>query len=322
MIKRGKLQKAERLEISILLKRGFSQRDISRALARSPNTISYEVGHNSVRGVYDPEKAQAKARVRLKYRRFQWRKIEQHKGLRRYIVTKLKAGWNPDEIAGRSKDEGKPFYASKSAIYDWLRTVQGQRYCRYLYSQRYYLKKRRGKVKRVLIPHRIGIEQRWLGATNRTRYGHWEADSVVSGKNGRGALAVLQERKSRLLMAAKTQSMSPREHSMVQKRILTNMRVRSITFDNGLENRYHERIGIPTFFCDPYSSWQKGSIENANKLLRRYMPKGTNMCRVSPAYLRRIVERINNKPRKILGYKTAYEVAIKAGLFLTPTPVS
>ena len=97
------------------------------------------------------------------------------------------------------------------------------------------------------------------------------------------------------------------------------MQVRSITFDNGLENRYHERIGVATFFCDPYSSWQKGGVENANKLLRRYLPKGTNMSRVSPAYLQRIVERINNKPRKILGYKTAYAVAEKAGLFLTPT---
>lgn len=269
-----------------------------------------------------PKKADQKARVRLKYRRHQWQKIEENRALRDYVIRGLKQAWNPDEVAGRMRQDHMPFSASKSSIYAWLRTVRGQAYCRYLYSRRYYARRRTLKKERLMIPSRIGIEKRFLGATHRTRYGHWEADTIVSGRRGQGGLSVVLERKSRYAVALRTATMSAGEHVAAIKETLSGMRVKSVTFDNGIENKKHQFLGVPTFFCDPYSSWQKGSIENLNKLIRRYLPKGTNFFRVSQQRISRIVHRINGKPRKILGYRTAYEVALQAGIFLNNSAVS
>jgi len=321
MRKKPKLQQADRYEIRMLLDRGYHIRQIARVMQRSPNTISAEIRRNCVRGQYDPKKANQKARVRLKYRRHQWRKIEADETLRAYVVQGLKAGWNPDEIAGRMRREHRPFSASKSVIYGWLRTVWGQTWCRYLYSRRYYARKRKPKKERMVIPGRIGIERRFSGATHRTRYGHWEADTLVSGRRGHGGLSVAIERKSRFMTAARTDTMSADEHVSALRETLSGMRVRSVTFDNGIENKKHRLLGVPTFFCDPYSSWQKGSVENVNKLIRRYLPKGTNFFRVSPRRISRIIQRINHKPRRILGYQTAYEVALQGGVFVRPASV-
>ncbi len=131
------LSSSERSEISILLKRNCSLREIAQALGRSPNTVSYEVKTNSVGGVYDPLKAKAKSRAARRSRRFQWQKIEQDKALREYVIAGLKAGWNPDEISGCMKREGQPFYVGKTIIYDWLYSTRGQPYCQYLPSKRY-----------------------------------------------------------------------------------------------------------------------------------------------------------------------------------------
>ena len=160
MKKATKIKKAERDEIFILLSKRYSIRNIAKVLGRSPNTVSYEIRNNSVNGTYDPEKADKKARVSLRNRRFQWRKINKDKKLRKYIVAGLKQDWNPDEISGRMKEEKKPFYTSKTAIYEWLRTARGNRYCEYLYSERYYKKKRVKKTERVMIPNRVSIDMR------------------------------------------------------------------------------------------------------------------------------------------------------------------
>ena len=199
MKKAKKIKKAERDEIFILLEKGYSIRSIGRALGRSPNSVSYEIKNNSTNGKYDPDKAEKKARVSLRNRRFQWRKINKDKELKKYIVLGLKNHWNPDEISGKMKKGKRPFYTSKTAIYEWLRTARGNRYCQYLYSERYYQKKRVKKTERVMIPDRVSIDLRSLGAENRSRYGHWEKDAVCSGKDGSGSLAVMQERKSRYI---------------------------------------------------------------------------------------------------------------------------
>ena len=311
MKNKEKLKKAERLEIAILLDKKYSYRDIGKALGRSPNTISYEIKENAVNDIYDPIKADSKARNRKRMSKFQWMKIEEDNELKQYIIKGLYKHWNPDEISGRMRYEKKPFYASKTAIYDWLRGNKGQRYCKYLYSKRYYLKKRKTiKTKRTLIPNRIGIELRFKGADNRSRYGHWERDAIVSGKRGIGSLAVAQERKSRLVLVRKTRTMSPVEHNLKTKEMMNKKLVKSCTYDNGIENKNHKELGIPTFFCNPYSSWQKGGIENVNKIIRRYIPKGTNISKISDGYIQKIVEKINKKPRRILGYRSALEVAI------------
>ena len=194
MKKKSKLKKEERDEIEILLGKGYAMRGIARVLNRSPNTISYEIRTNGGRKGYRAAYAHQYARTRAKDKRWQWSKIEHDSDLRVYIIAGLAAHWNPDEIAGTMKRERTPFYASKTAIYDWLRSVYGQRYCPLLYSKRYRKKKRKPKTSRMMIPDRVSIHERFLGATNRTRYGHWEGDTIVSGKKTGSAAAVSVEK--------------------------------------------------------------------------------------------------------------------------------
>ena len=177
------LSDAERSEIAILSKRGCSMREIARALGRSPNTVSYELATNCVAGDYDPLKAKQKSRVARRSRRYQWRKIEHDSALKKFIIAGLQAGWNPDEISGNMKQTKQSFYVSKTVIYAWLYSAWGQPYCQYLPSQRYRPKQRKiNKTERVMIPNRVPITERPEGATNRSRYGHWEGDTIVSGK--------------------------------------------------------------------------------------------------------------------------------------------
>jgi IS30 family transposase len=218
--------------------------------------------------------------------------------------------------------EHQPFYASKTAIYEWLRSVHGIRYCPLLYSRRYYLKKRKPKTARVMIPDRVSIHERCLGAANRTRYGHWENDTIVSGKHtgSAAAISVAYERKARLVLARGIPNLKPESHARAVGQMIHNKKALSMTQDNGIENRDHQDLGIPTFFCDPYSSWQKGGVENANKMIRRYIPKGIDLATIPQAYLNQIVSVINRKPRKVLGYRTALEVAVKAGIIKQECP--
>lgn len=315
MKKTKDLSRAERLEIGILLEKGYSHRSIAKSLSRGHNTVSYEVHENGVAGGYDPKKADAKARVRKRMRRLEWSKIEQFPLVKKFVVEKLKEHWNPDEIAGFLKRTKDIRYVSKTAIYEWLRTSRGERYCAWLYSKRKRVKRRVKKTERTLIPHRVGIERRMKGATNRTHYGHWERDTVVSKKGCSGGVATHQERKSRLYVGIKVLSMRPAEHATSIQSIADAHLMLSVTMDNGIENRDHEKLGVPTFFCDPYSSWQKGGDENGNKMFRYFFPKGTDFTPVTQKEIDAACDIINNKPRKILGYRSAKEVATKAGLF-------
>lgn len=316
MKNKTELTQEERDEISILTEKGYSCRAIAKVLGRSPNTVSYERRHNSVHGVYDPHKAHKKARVHKKKRRFNYRKIEKCPELKTFIIEKLKATWNPDEIAGYLKGHKKEhaWYVSKTAIYTWLRTSRGERYCVYLYSKRKKVKKRKTKTPPVMIPERVSIHKRFAGANNRTRSGHWEGDTVVSQRGTGGGVSTLSERVSKFYVARKVPSMRPSVHSRAQKRMLRGKRVRSVTYDNGIENRNHRALGVPTFFCDPYSSWQKGGNENGNKLFRRFFPKGTDLSKVSQKKIDAKVLLINEKPRKSLGYQSALEVAKARGI--------
>lgn len=241
-------------------------------------------------------------------------KIEENKDLKRYIIEGLQRKWNPDEISGRMKLEKKPFRISKNSIYRWLYSYRGQRYCPLLYSKRYRRRKRVGSKKRTLIPNRVDISRRFRGAENRTRYGHWEKDAVVSRQGVSASLAVAEERKSRLVTARKVKNLSPVDHEQATGEMLRNKKSLSITRDNGIENIHHEQTPVPSFFCESYSSWQKGSIENVNKLIRIFFPKGTDFRKVTQTAVDEAISIINEKPRKILGYRTALEVATAAGI--------
>ena len=317
MKKAKDLTRAERMEIGILLTKRYSMRAIAKALERSPNTLSYEIRKNSTNGVYEPTKAHAKARLRKRMRRLEFAKIEESQDLKLFVIEKLAAHWNPDEIAGylKRKRTEYPWYVSKTAIYDWLRTARGERYCVHLYSKRRRVRRRKGKgCKRVVIPNRVDIAERFAGANHRTRYGHFESDSLMSKKGTPGGLKTGYERKARLLLARKVENMKPAHHAETELRMFAEVRAKSVTRDNGFENKNYEQVCIPSFFCRAYASWQKGGVENANKMIRRYFPKGTNFENIQKSEVDRVVSIINRKPRRILGYCSALEVALKAGI--------
>jgi len=318
MQKREKIKKAERLEIALLRHRGYGVRESGRVLDRSPGSISEELSRNRTEHGYDPLAADRQARSRRRDAKFQGMKIEGDPDLRAQVIAKLEAHWNPDEIAGAMRRKHTAFYVSKTAIYDWLRSAYGQRYCPLLYSRRFRKKPRAPKPARVMIPDRVSIDARFKGATNRTRFGHWEGDTLVSAKRTRStaAASVLYERKAKLVLARRIENLKPDAHTAALTEMLENKKALSLTQDNGIENTKHRALGIATFFCDPYSSWQKGGVEHANKMIRRYLPKGTDLATVSQVYLDQIIAIINGKPRRSLGYRTAIEVATAGGVFL------
>jgi IS30 family transposase len=223
----------ERDEIEILTNKGYGVREIARVLKRSPNTISYELKVNSVNGEYIVQKAKNKARVSRRSRRYQQFKIEKDAALRSYVIEGLKQHWNPDEISGSMKATNQPFYVSKTQIYGWLYSAYGQPYCQYLYSKRYRLKKRKSAPKRVMIPNRISIAKRPLGATNRSRYGHWEADTMVSSKKSgsKAALGVFVERKVRLGVAQRMPDLRPESFVTASDRSLADKLTLSLSLE-------------------------------------------------------------------------------------------
>jgi transposase, IS30 family len=304
---------AERVTIGVSLTKKHSLRSIAKQLGKGHNAVAYEVQVNSVRGKYNAKKAHAKAQARAKQGRRGWMKIEKDPRLKKLVIAGLTNHWNPDEIAGELRKK-KGAYVSKTAIYDWLRTSRGERYCEHLYSQRKVVKRRAPKTKKVMIPNRVSIEARSKKANLRKEPGHHERDTIVGRKGTAGGLATCSERMSRFVTATKVASMSPTEHAAVVIADSVKYFTKSITYDNGIENRCHESTGIVSYFCAPYHSWEKGGIENANKMIRRYFPKGTDFTQVTQEQVDTAVRHINNKPRKILGYRSALEVATKLGI--------
>ncbi|MGH2480915.1 MAG: IS30 family transposase [Ktedonobacteraceae bacterium] len=316
------LQDAERSEISILKAKGYSLRAIAKALGRSPNTISYEIQANSVNGLYDPRKAKAKSRVSRRSRRYQWQKIEHYPQLRDFITTKLAEHWSPDAIAGYLKHRQSVLpTVSTPQVYAWLYSSRGQAHCEHLLSHRYRPRRRREQqAAQTMIPDRVSITERPAIVATRERPGDWEGDTVVSGKRtrSRAVLAVLQERSTRLLRARLLPNARPATFSTATVAMLRGKQVHTLTLDNGIENKQHQRIaaatGAKVYFCDPYSSWQKGSIEHANKLLRRYLPKGCDLGQFDQSFVDAVCDRLNKKHRKILGYKSALQCTYEKGL--------
>jgi IS30 family transposase len=312
------IKKAERLEIAILLNKQYSLREIAKALGRSVSSLSDEIQRNLVNGTYDPLKANHKAYVRRKYAKYQGKAINENKGLKEYIELRLRQGWSPEVISGRMRLEKQSFYASKTAIYEYLYSSYGQVLCPYLYSKRYIKRKRKHqKTKKSLIPNRIGIEQRpKIVALNR-EYGHYEGDTIVSGKKTRSkaALVVIYERKAKYVDMRKISNLKPENNNKAVLEMQQSLKILSYTLDNGIENIKHEELGVLTFFCDPYSAWQKGGVENVNHLIRRFIPKGLDINQYSDTYIQTIVQRLNNTPRKSLNYQTPLEVMIENNQF-------
>lgn len=297
----------ERNELSILLKKGYSLRDIARALGRNPASVSRELKRNNVKGRYDPQKAKDKARVRRLYSKYQGMKIRKNPELEKYIHEKLPLGWSPEMIAGRLKTE-KEIPISHKTIYKYLyRNPVGWSLCRYLKHRGKKRKKQKESKWGEIIKNRVFIGQRPEVINSRLRFGDFEADTMGRSKDASSeTLAVARERKSRFILAKKVSQLRYAVDGF--KEMFSVIPAKSATLDSGPENaRYHE-LNLKTYFCDPYSSWQKGSIENAIGLIREYIPKKSDLADYSDEYINAIIDRINDTPMKCLKFRTPREI--------------
>lgn len=299
--------RTERLELAVLLKKGYSIRSIAGAMGRSPSSVSREVRNRKVKGRYDPKKAHHKAYVKRKYSKYQGMKIREHPTLERFVRRKLERRWSPDRIAGRWK-RLRPRSVSITAkgIYKYVESSYGAGLKSFLPRKGRRLK-RDMSDRRGIIQNRVFIDERPEVVNQRARFGDFEGDTMGRARSASlETLVVARERMSRYLLATKV--FRPRYAIEGFRTLLDPLPVASLTLDNGVENARHKALGLDTYFCHPYSSWEKGSVENGIGLIRRHIPKRADLAVYSPERIRAIVEAINDTPMKCLGYRTPKEV--------------
>jgi IS30 family transposase len=304
----------ERDRLAVLHAEGKSRREIARLLRRSPSSVSREILRNArrhgylARDAHDraySRKSAASRRPRLKSKR-----------LRQYVEARLRERWSPELIAGRVPLDLANVSISHEAIYQWI------------YSQARHLidflpkvhrqRRRRGYVKgkhsKPRIPGRTPISERPPEVALRRVPGHWEVDTLGNHKTRR-VLLVIHERKTRLTLLrllVRRGSAEVRRGLIAALRPLPPSLRRSLTYDNGTENCDHllvnRKLDTRSFFCAPFHSWEKGSIENSNGILRLVIPKNYNLNRLSHARLRRIERWINARPKKCLAFRSPGEI--------------
>lgn len=315
MKKINKIRSWERDKIAIWLASGASKRLIARRLDRSMSSIIDEVSRNSIKGEYKAIEAQELSQKRNN----KSRKTNPLKSpsVYSYVCDKLRCGWSPEQIAGRLKRDNKDkTQICHETIYNYVYSPEGKERKLHEYLVRQH-RKRRPWYGRYLyrrgIANRISIRQRPEEINNRSVFGHWETD-VVEGKNHLGGIQSMLERKTRfydcrLLINIDSEYGVKAQGEMLH--YLPPFARQSVTMDNGRENYNHHKLtrelGIKTYFCDPNCAWQKGSNENHNGVLRRYIPKKTDITTIAKFELDSILEEINNRPRKCLRYETPYE---------------
>ncbi len=304
----------ERERLSIELARGKTQKEIAALLDRHPSTISREIRRNGsfVRKNYLASHAEKRSKDRKTKSHAKDRLKE--KRIRDYAIDKLKIGWTPEIIAGRISKEIQGAKTNHESIYLFI--YKGARHlAKYLpragkkRSKRFEIRGKR--ISR--IPNRVPITERPDIINNRLRVGDWEADTMVSRQSS-SVLVVLRERVTQFTRILKLPNKTANEtkHAIIRmlKDYPAEMRL-SIMFDNGTENALHEeiasRLELRTHFCQPYHSWEKGSVENTNGLIRRYLPKKTDFSLISEMEIKKIEQALNNRPRKSLGFSTPFE---------------
>lgn len=311
----------ERYVISHLRAAKFSLRKIARRLGRHHTTISREIKRNGPAypdGVYwyffiNPDVENRRHQPRS-YRR------QNHAPLVQYVDEKLKVDWPPEVIAQRLRSDfpkDERMRVSHETIYRWVYLDSEQGGTIYRHLRRRHKRRRRQKrygAGRRFIPGRVGIEERPKEVSERGRFGDWEADLVL-GRRGVGAIATHVERKSRYLMAsllADRKAESFNTAAIPAYESLPRTLRQTLTLDNGKEfskfKDLEENTGLKIYFADAYAAWQRGTNENTNGLLRFYFPKGTDFRRISEKALAKAVQKLNNRPRKCLGYRTPQEV--------------
>lgn len=307
--KQGHLTIEERIVIDTLLKEGYAEKDIALRLGRDRRTIEREVRRNSLSNSYVAYEAHRRATIRRK--RSSYKKCT--KPVLQHVRRCLRQKHSPEQISETMKaDTGVKI--SFRRIYDFIaedKAAGGSLYkeLRIANGQPRRPKKQRGDAGCKHIPNRIDIEHRPQIVNSRRRYGDWEAD-LVCGGNHQGFLVTVVERKSRLTLIGHVKSKTAAAVSLEIIRLLLphKKRVHTITYDNGREFCYHEvvnkKLKCQSYFAKPYHSWERGTNENTNGLIRQYLPKGSDLRRVKSWQLDRIMDELNTRPRKALGYRT------------------
>jgi len=326
MSKLSRITFYEREKIELYLKMGKSQRWIGERLCRSHTDIIREVSRNSsphfkYRAV-DAQRLFAARQLKKNQKKLE--KFSNRK-LKEFVVTKLSEDFSPDQISGRLKNEPptelEGITISHESIYNYIYNGQGRFESLYPHlrtgrhkRQRRFSRKKRSKIG---IPGRVSIHFRPEEVALKERAGDWETDSMIfSGQ--KEILSAQYERKFMLCRLHKVKDKTAEEtENAIANSIesLPREMWKTITRDNGTENAKHldtlKNLEIPSFYCDPYCSWQKGGMENSNKLTRQYLPKKTDMSKVTDEQIYIIQERLNNRPRKSLNYLTPNEATAK-----------
>lgn len=311
------LSLSEREEISRGLVVGLSIRDIAAQLERAPSTVSREISRNG--GCSNYRATQADQDTWDRALRPKTCKLVQNRRLCRIVERKLQRKWSPQQIAGwlkRENPDDEWSQVSHETIYRSLfiqaRGAFKKEFQLYLRSKRSIRRARTSTLKDDGLggmPNAVSIRERPASVEDRAVPGHWEGDLIEGSK--KSCIATLVERHSRYVMLAKLDN--KRTKTVVtalikQAHKLPSELYKSLTWDRGTEMTGHQRFTLETdiqvYFCDPQSPWQRGSNENTNRLLRDYLPKGTDLSVYSQAQLNRIARELNERPRKTLDYET------------------
>jgi len=309
------LTKQERDRLCVYLSKGLKQNQIARKLDRDKGTISRELNRNSSPKyrAYLPHKAQERASLRKQVAASRPRLKNER--LRSTVLKCLRKGLTPEQISGFQHKKAEKYHISYEAIYQFIYTapikVRKKLIKLLVRSHRKRFKRTHShRHKKLHIPQRVSIKERPKHIDLRKEPGHWEADTM-GRTSDRTRLVILCERTSRRILLNRMRGKSARSFSTTVIRSLSRFpkhMVKSITYDNGVENTEHVRINkhlsTKSYFCEPYHSWEKGSVENSAGLVRRIFPKGTNFGKIPKRAVKRAEYFINRKPRKIHGFDT------------------
>ena len=310
----------EREEISRGTMAGLSARAIARSLRRAPSTVSREICRNGGRVMYRASEAEAAAWDRAE--RPKRCKLAQNRALARLVAEKLRLEWSPTQVAGwlkRTYPHDETHQVSHETIYRTLfiqargalkkELLQHLRRTRGMRRSRHHTQKTPDHGR---ITGTVSIRERPAEAEDRAVPGHWEGDLLFGSHNSQ--VASLVERQTRYLMLVKVANKDSEtviDALIKQAHKLPRELYKSLTWDRGVEMADHQRFSLATdirvYFCDPHQPWQRGSNENTNGLLRQYFPKGMDLSDISQSKLNAIARRLNERPRKTLGFETPAE---------------
>jgi IS30 family transposase len=303
----------ERQSIQRYLKAGKSKRFIADKLERSISSVIDEINGNSVKGIYNAEKANFKAYQKRWRSKIQCMKVNIDFELKRFVIDCMeKNDQSPEGISGRLKSVEKNFqYASSKAIYNFARSPNGRQVEKHLYSKAVHKKGGPKRDTPVTIDGRTMIDKRPKEVDSRLEFGHYEGDFIESGKDGKGSLLVLVERKTRYPFLCYLEDRSNANVNKVVEELLHGLPVKSFTTDNDISFQKHEELSelikATVFFCHSQCPHEKGTIENRNKAIRRYVKKKSDLSKYSLEHFVETERKLRDRFMKCLDYKTPRE---------------